>query len=75
MNIFFIIALVIILLCIYNNTIEPFTYSCPKLCNCNKPCSCHKKCKCGSKKCKPVYKCIINSHLRRKCTWISPCYN
>lgn len=25
--------------------------------------------------CKPIYKCGINSHLRRKCTWISPCYN
>ena len=25
--------------------------------------------------CRPIYKCNINRHLRRKCTWISPCYN
>jgi len=65
MNIFFIIALVVILSCIYSQNTEQF--SCGKSCNCGKSCSCDK--------CSPQYKCTINKHLRRKCTWTSPCYN
>ena len=59
MNIFFIIALVVILSCIYSQNTEQFS--------CGKSCSCDK--------CSPQYKCTINKHLRRKCTWTSPCYN
>ena len=62
MNLFFIIALLIIVFCIYSDKVE--TFSCG--CRCNKArCSC----------CKPKYRCNVNNHLRRKCTWISPCYN
>lgn len=24
---------------------------------------------------KPIYKCVLNKHLQRKCTWISSCYD
>lgn len=71
MNIFFIIALVVILSCIYSQNTEQF--SCGKSCNCGKSCTCGKSCSCD--KCSPQYKCTINKHLRRKCTWTSPCYN
>ena len=69
MNIFFIIVLLIIVFCVYSDKVEKFS------CGCGKP-----NCKCGCNKarcpcCQPEYRCNVSKHLRRKCTWISKCYN
>ncbi len=69
MNLFFVIILLITVFCVYSGKVENF--SC---------CSSYKSCKCNSCSsrsscCKPKYFCKINKHLRRKCTWLSPCYN